>query len=152
MWDRPPRRCIFGAEYRSTCYGCFNATVRPLGSSLFLFRFVAPSCKFTFGARTRTRKITTPRVAVDETVRRVVLRETSAVSSATTYAPGKSNSRVHRANYRRRSFHLRSINYEYRPEDSRSFKWRVSLRAHGQRNVGRNSLSEATPRGDPFSR
>lgn len=32
------------------------------------------------------------------------------------------------------------------------FKWHISFRRGSAANVGRNSLSEATPRGDPFSR
>lgn len=32
------------------------------------------------------------------------------------------------------------------------FKWHLSFRRGSAANVGRNSLSEATPRGDPFSR
>lgn len=52
----PTSKMYLRAEYRSTCYECFNATVRP--SFFFLLRFVSPRHRRALADREKFRYCT----------------------------------------------------------------------------------------------
>lgn len=148
MWDRPPRRCIFGPS--------IGPPVMSVSTPLCALHFFSPlSFCFLFAtvvipsSARRSRKISVPHGAVECRSRATSMRQLGRSRRPViirTYVSSPS-SELSRA----KSVHLRPINYEYRPEDC-SLSSRVSFRRGSVANVGRNSLLEATPREAILSR
>lgn len=131
----PTSKMYLGAEYRSTCYERFNATVRP---SPFFFHSVVVVVFFRHCRSLPVGKnFDAARIVLVRATSRMIRREQA----------GNNNSRVLPSEH----FHLRSINYEYRPKDcslSGAYPsvWRTWEGIRFQRRLS------STRRGDPFSR
>lgn len=103
----PTSKMYLWPEYRSTCYECFNATVR---SSFFpppsRFCFLFATVVYPHRRVRRSRKISVPHGAVAGATSMRQLGRRPAIIRAYVSSPPSELSRA-------KSVHLRPINYEY---------------------------------------
>lgn len=129
----PTSKMYLGAEYRSTCYERFQRHRAPFSP------FLSPrlSLLFSFATVGREKFRCRTNIVLVRATSRMIRREPT----------GNNNSRVLPSEH----FHLRPINYEYRPKDcslSGAYPsvWRTWEGIRFQRRLS------STRRGDPFSR
>lgn len=132
----PTSKMYLGAEYRSTCYERFQRHRAPFSP------FLSPGCRCCFLsplsiAADREKFRCRTNIVLVRATSRMIRRERT----------GNNNSRVLPSEH----FHLRPINYEYRPKDcslSGAYPsvWRTWEGIRFQRRLS------STRRGDPFSR